>query len=83
MTIARRANATGRLWSGLGPDDRTRMRDAARMQAMERLPRYLAACSRGFDRRVRPPEIFSRLASVALQSPPRPDRVLKPTENDA
>lgn len=83
MTSARRANATGRLWCGPGPDDRTRMRDAARMKAMERLPQYLAACSRGLDRRIRLPATCSRLASVALQTPPTPDRVLEPTKNDA
>ena len=73
----------GRLWCGLGPDDRTRMPDAARMKAMERLPHYLAAGSRGLHRRIRLPATFSRLASVTLQTPPTPDRVPEPTGNDA
>ena len=47
------------------------------------LPRYLAEFSYRFNRRFSLPEMFPRLAYVALRTPPMPNRVLKLAENYA
>ncbi len=47
------------------------------------LPQYLAEFSYRFNRRFSLPEMFPRLAYVALRTPPMPNRVLKLAENYA